>query len=575
MSLVIGSVPTDPASRAKSRVVWSAGCAAVLAALVYLNALDNPFVYDDYHLIVDNTSILNGADLQSVIVRDITRPVVTLSYALDTWLWGRQPVGYHLTNVVLHVVNVLLVFWVAYLASEDRRRQVHQRLWRDASPIVVAFMTSAVLAVHPMMTQAVGYISGRSEVAYSVFFLLAFLAGRRWMLQGGAQWWSACVGLWMVAILAKESAAMLPLVLIVYDRFVLDAGPSERRRRFLRLQLPLLAVTLAAGAVRVGVLMFVEYPGEVGPDWRLALVAADAFWRYLVMLVSPRGQSIFHALPLIDSLRSPRVVADLLGLVGFVVLVSMLRRRHSVMAFGLGWFALLLVPSSGLLILGLGEPMAEHRVYLSAVGLFLAGGCAFSAIWTHSRSRNVAVAGAALFLVALGFQTVVRNAIWEDPVALSLEAVELAPRHWMPRILAGEALRQNGRCDEAVVEYRAAIVIRPGDEYPYTMLARCLIQTQRLGEAEDVLRQLKAINPASQDASIGLGVFALLGGRSDEARQHFQDVLARDPGRAQAGLLLALIDGSLPAEERRRLCGGLQTVAGGSTAIAACAPDGQ
>jgi tetratricopeptide (TPR) repeat protein len=107
------------------------------------------------------------------------------------------------------------------------------------------------------------------------------------------------------------------------------------------------------------------------------------------------------------------------------------------------------------------------------------------------------------------------------------------------------------------------------------MLARCLIQTQRLGEAEDVLRQLKAINPASQDASIGLGVFALLGGRSDEARQHFQDVLARDPGRAQAGLLLALIDGSLPAEERRRLCGGLQTVAGGSTAIAACAPDGQ
>jgi hypothetical protein len=102
-------------------------------------------------------------------------------------------------------------------------------------------------------------------------------------------------------------------------------------------------------------------------------------------------------------------VADLLGLVGFVVLVSMLRRRHSVMAFGLGWFALLLVPSSGLLILGLGEPMAEHRVYLSAVGLFLAGGCAFSAIWTHSRSRNVAVAGAALFLVALGFQTVVRN----------------------------------------------------------------------------------------------------------------------------------------------------------------------
>jgi len=571
MRLAIGSFPTDPVSGGRFRLFVPAGCAVLLAALVYLNALDNPFVYDDYHLIVDNTSILNGADLQAVIVRDMTRPVVTLSYALDTWLWGRQPVGYHVTNLLLHVLNVLLVYWLALLASEDHRRQDRQRRWASASSIVVAFMAAAVLAVHPMMTQAVGYISGRSEVAYSSFFLLAFLAGRRWMLGGGARWWVACVGVWGVAMLAKESAAMLPVVLLAYDRFVLDAEPAERRRRLLRLVLPMLVLTVAAGGARVAVLMFVEYPGEAGPNWRLALVAVDAFWRYLLMLVSPRGQSIFHAVPLVESLWSPRAIVDLAGLAIFVALVWRLRRVHSLMAFGLCWFGLLLVPSSALLVLGLGEPMAEHRVYLSAVGLFLAGGCAFSAIWTHPARRKLAAAGATLFLAALGFQTVIRNAIWQDPVALSLEAVELAPRHWMPRILAGEALRQNGRCEEAVAEYRAAIAIRPVDEYPYTMLARCLIQGQRLGEAEEVLRQLMAVNPASQDASTGLGVFALLDGRADEARQHLQAVLARDPGRAQARLLLALIDGTLPAAERQPLCDALRTVAAGSTAIAACA----
>jgi Flp pilus assembly protein TadD len=547
-----------------------AGCAALLAALVYLNALDNPFVYDDFPLIVENTSILNASDIRSVIERDITRPMVTLSYAIDTWLWGRRPLGYHATNVLLHIVNVLLVFWVAVLASEDRGRQAGQRLWTDASPRVVGFVTSAVLAVHPMMTQAVGYISGRSEVAYSTFFLMAFLAGRRWMLGGGKRWWVACVGLWAVAILAKESAVMLPFVLLVYDRVVLDADRSERRRRLSRLLLPMIAVTIVAGAGRVAVLLLVEYPGEASLDWRLALVAVDAFFRYLLMLFSPRGQSIFHAVPFISSLFSPRAIGGLIGLAAFVALAWRLRRVHSLITFGLLWFALLLVPSSALLVLRLGEPMAEHRVYLSAAGLFLTWGCAFSVMWVRADRRKLGAAGAALFLAALGFQTVVRNAIWEDPVELSQEAVNLAPGHWMPRILAADALRQSGRCEDAVPQYRAAILIRPVDEYPYTMLARCLIAGQRLTEAEETLRQLRVLNPASQDASMGLGVFALLDGRTQEARGHFQDVLARDGDRAQARLMLAFIDGSLPASEHGQLCEALRTVAGSSVLIEAC-----
>ena len=187
---------------------------------------------------------------------------------------GPAAVGYHVTNVLLHAINVMLVFWVALLASEDRRRQAGQQIGASASPTVVASVTAMLFAVHPMMTQAVGYISARSEVAYTAFFLLAFLAGRRWMLGGGKRWWILCVGLWVVAMLTKESAAMLSFVLLAYDWFVLDAPWSERRRRFLRLGLPLLAITFAGGAGRLGVLMWVGYPGPVGA--RLALRAGRA-----------------------------------------------------------------------------------------------------------------------------------------------------------------------------------------------------------------------------------------------------------------------------------------------------------
>ncbi len=93
MSFVIGSTPNDPAPGGRFRLFLPAGCAALLAVLVYLNALDNPFVYDDFPLIVENTSILNASNIRSVLERDITRPIVTLSYALDTWLWGQRPLG--------------------------------------------------------------------------------------------------------------------------------------------------------------------------------------------------------------------------------------------------------------------------------------------------------------------------------------------------------------------------------------------------------------------------------------------------------------------------------------------------
>lgn len=119
---VIGSTPTDPTPGHAFIVPVAAGCAALLAIAVYVNALQNPFVYDDFRLIVENPSILNLWDLKSVIVRDITRPLVNISYAVDTMIWGRIPLGYHVTNLVLHAINVMLVFWVALLAADDRRQ---------------------------------------------------------------------------------------------------------------------------------------------------------------------------------------------------------------------------------------------------------------------------------------------------------------------------------------------------------------------------------------------------------------------------------------------------------------------
>src|SRR5712671_4004885 len=153
--------------------------AALSAGLVYLNALHNPFVYDDYHTVAANPSILSVANLRAIVLYDMTRPIVNFSYAIDRAIWGAAPFGFHVTNLLLHIVNVGLLFLLAWRLAEDF----------DAGPLpaspragVVAGASAALFAVHPMMTEAVGYISGRSEVLCTTFFMLAMMCGRRWLV---------------------------------------------------------------------------------------------------------------------------------------------------------------------------------------------------------------------------------------------------------------------------------------------------------------------------------------------------------------------------------------------------------
>ena len=536
---------------------------ALLGIIVYGNALHNPFVYDDYRLIVENPTIQVFSDLTTILIRDITRPVVTLSYALDTAVWGHEPFGYHVTSVLLHGVNVALVFWISLRLVEDRRRPGRQVV-ADVSLLVVATATALIFAVHPMMTQAVGYISGRSEVLYGCLFMMAFLAGRRWMLRGGVAWWAATMALWVVSMLAKETAVMLPVVLVAYDWFVHDSAPAERRQRVVRLVVPMLLAAAAAGAFRLALLRGFEYRGGTW-DGRFTLVAVDAFWRYLGLLVMPVNQSIFHALPLLGSVFDARAAAGLLGLVLLAWTAWRLRRTHGLIALGLSWFALLMVPSSVLFAAGIGEPLAEHRAYLAAAGVYLGFGSGFAMIWARLPDRGIwraAVGAIAILLVArLGLQTMIRNTIWRDPVLLSREATLLAPDHWMPRLLLAEAYRHEGSCANAIPEYEAAVRLAPREEFGYTKVAGCLIEAGRLDEAERTLVALRRINPASQDASIGLGVLTALTNRIDEARRYFHESLARDPSSAVARQFTLFVDGTLPSAEHLRLCQGLRAAA--------------
>jgi Flp pilus assembly protein TadD len=528
---------------------------------VYLNALHNPFVYDDYHTVAANPSIVTLTNLRAIVSHDMTRPLVNASYAVDRALWGAGPFGFHLTSLLLHLLNVVLLFQIA--------RRLDSR-------VEVAFAAAALFAVHPMMTESVGYVSGRAEVLCATWFFSAILCGRRWLGGEGTRWAIFTVGFWAAGLATKETAAMFPLTLLAYDWTTTPDAFSEKRHRFLFVHLPLLAVAVFAGLIRVAVLR-IEYGGAASIHWSYALIALDVARRYVTLILNPAGQAMFHEVAPVGSIFAPRALIALAALLLAGAFAWSMRRRAGLVSFGIIWFLLLLVPSSVLIVLDQGEPMAEHRVYLASAGLFLAAGAGIGQLraWSErvgGRARFLVPTILVLVLTSFAIDTVIRNTIWASPVALWREAVDLAPGHFRPRLLLGEALQDAGRRDEAVAEYRTAIELRPADETGYVKLGQCLIDMGRWNEATDAFARLQALNPQSVPAAMGLGTVAVLSNHPETARQHFLNIIDQDPRSVPARQALAALDeGSLdnPAESLR-LCEEIQRVAPGTPGSEDC-----
>jgi Flp pilus assembly protein TadD len=548
LSAVVSGARLRPVSR---RDALLCTIAAMLGVVVYLNALRNPFVYDDYRTIVENGSIRTPGDLRAIVWHDVTRPIANFSFAIDRAIWGPTPFGFHLTSVLLHVLNVVLLFAIARHLAADRTGSGPSTA--AAAPGYVAFLAAALFAVHPLMTEAVGYISGRSEVLCGTFFFLAFLCGRRWMRGSGAGWWILTAALWAVALLTKELAAVLPIVLFTYDRLVLADGPQEKRRRLWRLHGPLVGLAVAAAAARLAIFGYVEHSGNLTFRWLAILDQAIVTWRYAALLVNPAGQAIYHQVRPVLTVSDVRAIVAAAALAAVVAAACFARGGNRVMRFGVIWFVLLLAPSALLYILGKGDAMAEHRVYLASAGLLLVAAAAATRTiawlasvsrWHHALARAVIV----VTLLSLAGRTVIRNVMWGDAAALWREASLMAPDDPLPHTVLGEELDQSGRYQEAVDEYRTALRLKPDDPLAYLKLGVCLATLEKFDEARAVFEQLRSVAPESPYVPLGHGAVALMSGQPDRARTLFTDVLRRYPDDVMTLQWLALLEEEAAAD---------------------------
>jgi Flp pilus assembly protein TadD len=526
----------------------------IATVIVYANALRAGFVWDDVNIILNNPLIKKLAELPALLTSPLLpateyyRPVQGVTFLLDYHLFGTSPVGFHLTNVVIHAAVGVLFYYVGV------------RLLGDP---LGALFAALLFVVHPIHTEAVTYLSGRSDPLAALFLLAAlwwFLPPARLALSLGA---------FLLALFSRETTlGLLPLFVLVDLLDALRRGDSLRGtwgRRIVRRYLPYLAMAVLYVAVRWLLLSPAAIASETAAlslPTRL-LTMTKVVVQYVGVLVFPWNLYMERVVPPATSLLDPAV----LGATALIALVAfaLVRWRRSLwpVVFGFAWFALALLPVANLIPLS--TFMAEHWLYVPSMGLFLATGWALSRLAAYA-GRPVALALLVTLLVVLGARTVVRNGDWKDERSIYeatlrlapwsarvhtnlgrshwlagdkdkarvefLRAIELRPDHWQTanaHNFLGILAHEQGGQQEAVKQFRRAIELHQRSPGPYVNLAAALQALGRMEEARRALETALAIDPRHADAHNNLGNIFFNAGDLVRAREHYLRAIALNP----------------------------------------------
>ncbi|MEE9614570.1 MAG: hypothetical protein V3W31_06400, partial [Thermodesulfobacteriota bacterium] len=391
---------------------------AAVTFLVYLPALYNGFVsWDDQLYVYENPNIRSlDAEffgwLPTAVVSNNWHPLTVLSHAVDYALWGPDPMGHHLTSIVLHTLNVFLVFILAV------------RLVGDALParaLATGAVTALLFGLHPIHVESVVWVSERKDVLCAFFFLLSIIAYLRYVRsgrgeagKGKATAYAASLAFFALALMSKPMAVTLPLVLLILDSYPLRRTEGARRAVFEKI--PFFALSIFTSVITVWAQRTTEAVAalDAHPLATRLFIAVRAYAFYLYKTLFPLGLAPFYPVPENTSLLSIEFMAALALLVVVTVFCAAYLRRER--AFSAVWlyYVATLLPVIGLVQVGL-QSAADRYMYLPSLGPFLLVGLGAGVVVESypKRDRQAAAFAALLIMAGLAVGTVRQTGVWK------------------------------------------------------------------------------------------------------------------------------------------------------------------
>jgi tetratricopeptide (TPR) repeat protein len=429
------------------------GILLTVTLAAYFSAFRGDFHYDDTLTVLDNPHV---ESLYSFIghLDHMVRPVLYATFLFDRSLYGLNPVGYHLLNIVLHIGSGLLIHMILTCAMREQ-------------PSPIPFCTALLFLIHPMTSETVTYISGRASGLMSFFYLLALFLYVTWYEQPAERRWvylSGAVASFVLSIGSKEAAVTLPIILLLWDALIRRLHGSDLRAAMLSRHSPfwlvlLLAATWAWYHPRYTALA--QFSSEIRPVWDHMLSQGHVIVYSLGLDFTPWRQSFDHDLPVFHSLTQWPLPLDLLLVLGLAAAVIISARRLPLVAFGLSWYVIQFLPTS---VIPRNDLLSERNLYLPAIGFTLAIVALSWRVtqWLTTIFRRPALirVGSAALAVALVymlcFSTYQRNRLYEDRLLLWSDAVRKSPNKARPHNNLGYAYSLHGDWDRAIEEFRTA-----------------------------------------------------------------------------------------------------------------------
>lgn len=423
----------------------------------YLSAFYGDFQYDDSLTILKNPH-LDSFNAFIGHLDHMVRPVLYATFLIDRSLYGLNPAGYHLLNLLLHLGCGLLLYRILTSALSDEAATIP--LW-----------TTLLFLIHPIATETVTYISGRASGLMTFFYLLAlylYSQASRQSNGGRRLYLSGALASFLLAIGSKETAVTFPLVLLLWDWLITGKRGSYIHATLVSHHLPFWIVLVLAAAwawshPRYPALA--EFSFTIRPFGEHLLSELHATAYALLLLFSSWNQNFDHDVPVFHSLTQWPLPLDLLLLSVVMAGAFSSARRLPLFAFGMGWFFIQLLPTS---LIPRNDLLSERNLYLPAMGPLLAivalGSHLIRRLLTIIRRPALVWLGSAVLvtsLIGLSLFTYQRNLLYQDRLLLWSDAVRKSPNKARPHNNLGYAYSLHGDWDRAIEQFRIAAQLDP------------------------------------------------------------------------------------------------------------------